>query len=215
MVALDHLTLLEGEVAATTAAFAAADPDGRIEACPEWDVRALANHVATLHRWVTAALEGPEMPPFEERPIEGDAAQIAAVYAECGNAMVRRMRELPGDHPCWTFDKKNQTAGFWHRRQLHELAVHRWDLDHAQLSDELSADGIDEAIDFFLPRMLNAGRAALPEGSLELVSPDRTWTIGTGQPVARVAGTTSELLLALWGRDRALPSPWADAKLMP
>jgi uncharacterized protein (TIGR03083 family) len=212
---IDHLALLEAEVAAMTAAFAAADPDARIAACPDWDVRGLANHVATLHRWVAAALEGPEMPPFEERPVEGDAAQIAATYAEAGAAMVQRMRELPADHLCWTFDKKNQTAGFWHRRQLHELAVHRWDIDHQPMSDDLSADGIDEALDFFLPRMLKAGRATLPDGSLELVSPERTWTLGSGEPAARMEGSASELLLALWGRARTLPSPWAEAKLMP
>ena len=212
---LDHLTLLEAEVAGMTAAFAAADPDGRIEACPDWDVRELANHVTTLHRWVLAALDQPDMPPFEERPIEGDTAQIAATYADAGRAMVQRLRELPADHPCWTFNSKDQTAGFWRRRQLHEIAVHRWDLDHQPLSNELSADGIDEAIEFFLPRMLKAGRATLPEGSLELVSPERTWTIGIGTSTVRMEGSASELMLALWGRNRPLPTPWAEAKLMP
>lgn len=215
MSGLDHLALLETEVAGMTAALAANDPEAAVTACPGWTVRSLAGHVTTLHRWVTESLDRTDMPPFDEQPATGAAADLAAAYSDAGTAMVRRMRELPSDHPCWTFDRTNHTAGFWHRRQMHELAVHRWDLDGHHLAEPVAADGVDEALDFFVPRMLKAGRATLPDGTLELVSPVRTWTVGSGEPVAQVQGSAGDLLLAMWGRNNLLPPVWRDAKLMP
>jgi uncharacterized protein (TIGR03083 family) len=212
---LDHLALLESQVAEMASALAASDPDAPVVACPGWTVRDLAGHVTTLHGWVTDALDRTDMPPFAEQPAAGGAQEIAAAYAAVGEAMTRRMRALPPDHACWTFDPTRQVASFWYRRQMHELAVHRWDLDPHEMDEPIAADGVDEALDFFLPRMLKAGRATLPGGTLELVSPTRTWTVGSGEPVARAEGSAGELLLALWGRNALLPQNWRDAKLMP
>jgi uncharacterized protein (TIGR03083 family) len=212
---LDHLALLDREVAGMQTALAATDPAAPVPACGDWTVRDVAHHVTTLHRWVRDALDSPTMPAFDERPVDGDGPAIAEAYRESAAAMLSRMHELPLDHPCWTFDKDNQTAGFWHRRQLHELSVHRWDVAPYDLADELASDGIDEALEFMLPRMLAGGRASLPDGSLRLVSPKRTWTVGEGEPVAEVQGSASDLLLSLWGRRDLLPSPWREAKLMP
>lgn len=215
MAALDHLTLLETQIAGMTAALAASDPDATVVACPGWTVRDLAGHVTTLHRWATESLDRSDMPPFAEQPADGTAEEMAATYAEVGAAMTRRMRELPTDHPCWTFNPADPTAGFWHRRQMHELAVHRWDLAPHEMDEQVASDGVDEALDFFLPRMLKAGRATLPAGRLELIAPHRTWTIGSGEPVATAEGSAGDLLLALWGRNDLLPPVWRDAKLMP
>lgn len=196
-------------------AFAGADADAPVVACPAWTVRDVARHVTTLHRWVHAALDSSELPAFEERPADGDGTALAAAYAETAGAMLARMRELPADHSCWTFDRENRTAGFWHRRQLHEISVHRFDVAPYTMSEELAADGIDEAICFMLPRMVGGGRVTLPAGSLQLISPDRTWTVGEGEPVTVAQGSAAELLLSLWGRGDQLPAAWRDAKLMP
>lgn len=212
---MDHLSLLEREVEATAAALAGSDPEAPVPACPGWTVRDVAQHVTTLHRWVRLALDSCEMPPFKEVAAEPDAAAIAAAYADSGADMLARMRELPVDHSCWTFDKTNPTAGFWHRRQLHELSIHRFDITPYTLADDVASDGIDEALDFLLARMLHTGRATLPEGALQLVSDDRTWSIGEGEPVAVAQGSAADLLLSLWGRGDLLPAPWSTAKLMP
>lgn len=212
---LDHLSLLEVEVSAMTAAFAGADADAPVAACPGWTVRDVASHVTALHRWVTSAVDQTDMPAYDEQPISGDGHALAAAYGQAGEAMVTRMRALPGDQACWTFDKNNRTTSFWHRRQLHELSVHRWDIAPHIISEPVAADGIDEVLDFMLPRMLHNGRATLPEGSLELVSPVRTWTIGAGEPTAHAQGSAGDILLALWGRNTLLPPGWRNAKLMP
>ena len=212
---MDHLGLLEYEVQAMADAFAGSDADAPVAACPGWAVRDLARHVTTLHRWVRDALDSSQAPAFVESGGEGDGVALAEAYSESATAMTARMRELPADHPCWTFDQTNQTAAFWHRRQLHEISVHRFDVAPYPMADDLATDGLDEAIDFFLPRRLDAGRATPPPGSLRLVGPDRTWVIGEGEPSTVVEGSPSELLLSLWGRGDLLPETWRTAGLMP
>jgi uncharacterized protein (TIGR03083 family) len=207
---VDHLAVLEGEVAAMTAALAAADPATPVEACPGWTVRELGGHITGVHRWVLAALDGDGPPPYDETP----QADPVAAYDAAAQSLVARLRELPTDHPCWTFDRSNPTASFWRRRQVHEVSVHLWDVAPYELTDAVAEDGIDEVLDFFLPRQVKAGRTTLPAGTLELRTPHRSWTVGEG-PATVVEGSASELLLALWGRGRRLPDPWAGAGLTP
>ncbi|MCW2601516.1 MAG: hypothetical protein JWM02_3345 [Frankiales bacterium] len=209
---MDHLTLLEGEVVAMVDALRAADPGAPVPSCPGWTVRELAGHITGIHRWVLAALSSQTPPPYDGTATDGD---LAEVYAAAGEAMVAALRDLPPDHPCWTFDKGNQSASFWRRRQVHEVAVHRWDVAPYVLSDEIAEDGIDEALDLMLPRQLALGRLTLPPGRLHLVSPTRSWSLGEGAPEATLHGSASDLLLSLWGRGTPRPDPWRDAALTP
>ncbi len=186
-------------------AIAAADPDAPVAACPEWAVRDLVRHLIGVHRWALAALDSSAPPSYDESPIESD---LGSAYVHASQALMVRLRELPADHPCWTFDKGNRTAAFWWRRQLHEVAVHRWDIDPYTLTDEVAADGIDEVVDFFAPRQVFLGRVTLPEGGLQLQTPGRVWTFGD-RPFHNLQGCASDLLLRLWGRGAPLPDGWA------
>lgn len=211
----EHLDALAEQVAGMTAALGAVDPSQDVPACPGWTVRELTAHVCAVHRWVLGALESAEPPGYEEVPVEGD---LSAAYQQVADALLQRLTELPVDHPCWTFDRDDQTAGFWRRRQLHEIAVHRWDAAPYAMDEAVAEDGIDEAIDFMLPRMLAGGRRTMPTGTLRLVSPRRTWTVGEGEPGTVVEGSAGELLLGLWGRwttSDPLPPAWREAKLLP
>ena len=134
---------------------------------------------------------------------------------QAGQGIVEGLRERGPDAPAWTFDKHNRTAAFWRRRQLHEVAMHRWDLQPYAFDDATAADGIDEVMSFMLPRQVAAGRITLPEGTLHLVAPQRAWTVGSGSPEATATGSTSELLLLLWRRGGALPGPWGETALTP
>lgn len=215
MPGLDFLSLLEREVDAMSATIAAADPDAPVPACPGWTVRDLTAHVIAVHTWVTATLGNPAPGDYSELPQPGDAATLAANYGEAAKALVARMRELPADAPSWSFDDTDQTAGYWRRRQLHEISVHRWDVAPYAMDPVTAADGVDEVIDFFVPRQVARGRVSLPPGSLRLVSPERTWALGEGEPEAVLEASAPDLLLSLWGRGDGLPSPWRDAKLLP
>lgn len=212
MTAVDHLALLEGVVAAMTAALRIADPDDPVPACPDWTVRDLTGHLIGVHRWARSALDSDTDPGYVGTPPTGE---LDAAYEDEAGQLLEALRSRPADAPAWTFDRLNRTAGFWRRRQLHEVAVHRWDVQPYALDDVQAADGIDEVLDFFAPRQLKSGRATLPEGSLHFVAGGRGWRVGTGNPGVTVLGSPATVLLRLWGRGEPLPGPWADAHLTP
>ncbi|MGB8651230.1 MAG: maleylpyruvate isomerase family mycothiol-dependent enzyme [Mycobacteriales bacterium] len=195
-----------------SAALRAADPAAAIPSCPGWTVRALAAHLTAVHRWAHAALLSEDPPPYDETPIEGD---LGAAYERAARALVTALHEVPPEQPCWTFDRGNRTASFWRRRQLHEVAVHRWDVAPYALSDEVAKDGIDEVLDFFLPRQIAGGRTEVPAGTLRLVDLDEAWAFGEGRPVTTAHGTSSDLLLGLWGRLPLDLGPWGEVRLTP
>ena len=208
---MDHLALLTAEVAGMTEALRDADLSAPVAACPGWTVRELGAHVTGVHRWARAALSSDAPPPYDESLPQGD---LAEAYAAAAGDLLEALRSTPADQSCWTFDRGNRTASFWRRRQLHEIAVHRWDVRAYELTDEVAQDGIDEVVDFMLPRQVAAGRTTLPDGSLVLTSPGRTWTVGEGEPDV-VEGSAGELLLRLWGRGDPLPGAWATTRLTP
>jgi len=196
---MDHLALLEGEVAAMAAALRTADLGRDVASCPGWTVQDLANHISAVHRWVLGALlnEGP--PPYDEAVVSSPDD-----YEAAATAMVKRLQELPADAPCWTFNRDDQTAAFWRRRQLQEVSIHRWDVDGHALDPVIAGAGVDEVVEFFLPRQVKAGRTTLPAGQLVLDSGDATWTLVDGEgPRAVVQADAPTLNLLLWGR-RAL-----------
>lgn len=188
-----------------------ADLAAPVPSCPGWTVAELVAHLSGVHRWVARALDDAGPPPYDEDP----SADPVADYERDATAMLDKLRSLPADAPAWTFDKHDQTAGFWRRRQLHEVSVHRWDVTRHRVSDEVAEDGIDEVLDFFLPRQVAIGRTEVPEGTLRLVSPGRAWAFGDGRPVQTAHGTASDLLLGLWGRVELDLGAWGGAKLTP
>lgn len=192
---MDHLGLLEREVAAMADALRGADPGRPVRSCPGWDVAALTAHLTAVHRWARQALDQSEPPPYEEVAAGPDD------YADASQALVRRMRELPADQQCWTFNRANPTTSFWHRRQLQEVSVHRWDVEEHAIEPEVALDGIDEVVTFFLPRQVRAGRTTLPAGTLVVEAAGRSWDLVAGDgPQARISGDPAHVNLLLWGR---------------
>lgn len=208
---MDHLALLEGEVARMVQAVRDADLAAPIASCPGWTAADLVAHLTGVHRWVLAALDDAGPPAYDETPQPDPVGD----YERHATALLDRLRAVSPDTPAWTFDRHNRTAGFWRRRQLHEVSVHRWDLQPYVLDREVAEDGVDEVLDFFLPRQVGSGRTTLPEGTLRLVSPERAWAFGDGRPVQTAQGTASDLALGLWGRVELDLGPWGAAKLTP
>jgi uncharacterized protein (TIGR03083 family) len=191
---VDHLAALQGEVVAMAAALEAADPARDVTSCPGWTVADLTSHITAVHHWVIGALRNEGSPPYEEKPAGPQD------YAEASTALVHRLTELPPDAPCWTFNSQDRTAGFWRRRQLQEVSIHRWDVDQHDLDPQIAEAGVDEVLDFFLPRQVALGRITLPPGTLNLAADGRTWSLGAGEPSANVSGSAADVNLLLWGR---------------
>ncbi|HUR13875.1 MAG TPA: maleylpyruvate isomerase family mycothiol-dependent enzyme [Mycobacteriales bacterium] len=193
---MDHLALLEGEVVAMAAALRAADPTRDVASCPGWTVQDLTNHITAVHRWVLGALRNEGSPPYDDSVVS-----TADDYAAAATALVTRLRELPEDAPCWTFNRDDQTAGFWRRRQLQEVSIHRWDVEQHEIDEAVAEAGVDEVVSFFLPRQVRSGRTTLPAGHVGLDTGRAMWTLVDGDgPRAFLHAGAPDLNLLLWGR---------------
>lgn len=217
---MDHLAYLTDEVAAMASSLRAADLSAAVPACPGWTRQDLANHLTAVHRWVLGALDNEGAPPYDESVVSSPDD-----YAKVSTALVKRLTELPADAPCWTFHPQDRTAGFWRRRQLQEVSIHRWDVEEHDIDPVVAADGIGEVVDFFLPRMLKRG-TAVPEGTVVLEADGTSWVVReTDGPRAVVSADAATLNLLLWGRrtlkdtavdgDEAFATAFFDAALTP
>jgi uncharacterized protein (TIGR03083 family) len=201
---------------------AAGTLDRRVPGCPDWDVATLVDHVGRIHRWVaamvrTSATERLDRDRMPSGPPGEDA--LLAWFAEGCRELTTVLIEA-GDHtPVWNWSSEPRTSAFWHRRMAHETAVHRWDAESASTSPapiaaELAADGIDELLGIFVPRLVEQSAAPIElGGSLAIECTDtagvwgvhlaeRTWELvrREAQGDASVRGNASDLLLFLYNR---------------
>jgi hypothetical protein len=108
----------------------------------------------------------------------------------------------------------------WARRQAHELAVHRMDLEatvgvpHAPVPLALAEDGVDELLGVVVPRWAHTEPLNAAESSVAVTATDtgRTWSVRvdrghvevdqrhTGAEDAHLSAPAVQLLLRLWGR---------------
>ena len=189
---------------------------------PAWTARDLIGHLGTVHRWATWIVSAGSLgaPPPEAReapPTDG----LLDWYADGLSALVGALRRTPGDAPAWHMSPAaEQVAASWARRQAHELAVHRMDLEaaagrrHQPLDGLLAEDGVDELLTVVLARWAHTEPLV---GSVCAVSvrsrhSGRGWTVhvdrgavhveqqSAGGTDAAVEGDPAALLLHLWGR---------------
>jgi len=194
--------------------------DTPIMACPGWSLARLAEHVGQIHRWANfCAIHGRRPSDDEAQALESFDASIAADWMRAGVAeLAATLRQLDPAAPTWHPFPGDQTAAFWPRRQAHETAVHRWDAEQAcgkptGIDPTLASDGIDEYFSIVLPRLVSAGRAKLPTGSLHVHCTDvpgewLLWADDGGFQMTRahqkgdaaLRGPAAAILLRLWGR---------------
>ena len=219
---LDYVTLTEREVARCVRLARATDHAIPLDHLPGWTVGEVVAHLAGDFRWATKFLtarrhDGSLLLSSEE---EGEA--LCVELERAGASMVAAMgaasREV--DVACPNFAEGDSgRLGWWVRHQLHETAMHRWDLEvpsgqHQPISAEQAADGIDELLHIYTRRYAphaitspvsirctDAGEAphawtVTPVGSRGRVTVERTPDTG---PVD-LEGPAEGLLLTLWNR---------------
>lgn len=183
----------------------------QVPSCPGWAIRDLTHHLVGLHYWVTDAINGGSGRE-SGTPMPADTEITGAFLMSA--AMLQQALDHDSDMPSWTFTDDVAsgagTVGFWQRRQPHEHAIHRWDLERSLgltpvLDPLLSGDGIDEVVTMFWPRQIALGRAQEPAEQLRLIAidVDATWLLGSlgpTSPAATMTGSAADILLALWKR---------------
>ena len=193
-------------------------PDLPVITCPGWDVSALGQHLTSIHGWATAALrtppDGPE--PAEPALLDVTGPDLATEYVFAAQLLLDTLDDLDPDTPCWAFGPP-QRAAFWARRQAHEVAVHRFDLQRAagevpnRMPVDLAVDGIDEVVTMFFPRQVRLGRIPPLTRTLAIRPTDAEarWVVagdgtapdsGVDEAEATVEGTSHDLALLLWHR---------------
>ncbi|HET9257094.1 MAG TPA: TIGR03086 family metal-binding protein [Pseudonocardiaceae bacterium] len=164
----------------------AADQWGDRTPCPEWDVRALVNHLVTEQLWAPLLLDGAAIDDVGDR-FDGDqlgddpvtawaSAAAASREAFAAPGALRRSVELSyGRRPA---------QGYCQEMTL-DLAVHAWDLARAIGADERLDEGLMAEV-------------------LAFVEPQLDQLAGTGLFAAPLAvapeASTQTQLLALLGR---------------
>jgi uncharacterized protein (TIGR03083 family) len=215
----------EGTLLAMTAA--GLDLAAPVPTCPGWTLRDLILHLGGVHRWagthvrdrLTSMLQTDLVDIFDELP--GDN-ELINWYRDELRLLVDSLRDAPADLECATFLKCVGPLHHWARRQAHETAIHRADVESISgkltpVEIEFALDGIDELVDGFVPRRVMKLRSKTPV-TLR-IAPDGTganWVLSiTEEPVVvghdsldadcTVRGNASDIYFALWNR---APREW-------
>jgi uncharacterized protein (TIGR03083 family) len=195
--------------------------DADVPTCDGWSLQDLVLHVADVYTFVTEVLtsRATERP---ERPGVPDGDPVDVFEAALDGA-ISALKDADDETPVWNWTADQpHLAGFWARRLAHESSVHRFDAQAAHgvvqpIDAELAGDGIEELIDVIGPRVYVRDELAGPTGTIAMVSADSgTWQLQLEpqaitridppkDPTVTVHGTTSALLLALYGR-----VPWTS-----
>jgi uncharacterized protein (TIGR03083 family) len=248
---IDHLAEFERTAAELAAVLDRVDPAAAVPNCPGWTLADLALHIGAGQRWAASiVLSG----VFQKRPeVLRTTISWADWYAGTTAALTAALRAVDPDEPCWNFAPVDQRAGFWSRRRMHETVIHLVDAVQAEAPPDqraasglavvpaaIGADGVDEVLGVFLPRMLARGAepAVTRQVGIRATDTGDEWTLtpvpagdrprvdrgqATGEAV--VSGTAAELDLCLWKRlpaevlavdgDRAVAAAFLAGKTTP
>jgi uncharacterized protein (TIGR03083 family) len=212
----DYIAALRWNGSAAAQAARTIPMDTAVPSCPEWEMRDLARHLGSHHRWVAGNLDQPPDGKAFKRREEPPADDAIPDWLEAGAEMLAtKLAATDPTKPCWTWVPFDHSAGFWARRTTQETAMHRWDAQNAGgvadvIEPELAADGVDEYLG-----ILGAfrGRRFPEAGSIHLHTTDTAgeWlvrldaegihlTLEHAKGDVAVRGPASDVLLVLMGR---------------
>ena len=192
-----YLLQLQGNGEQLARAAEYAGPDAPVPSCPGWTVGAALGHIAKVHRWSAWCIRGGAPDRFTYRRPEPD--QLLDAYRDGLAELVTALTRTPDHQPMHTPWPTRTPRLFWARRQAHETAIHRVDLQLAagygvsDLDPEFAADGIDELVMTIVPNRLAAATADPPvRVLLEPLDANISWTLRVGPDGVRVAREVSD-----------------------
>lgn len=196
--------------------------DREAPSCPGWAARDVVAHLGGVHRWAVGVVIGQKIPYTDVDPDAPAGEAVIGWYADRAANLVSALTSKDLDTPTKSpFGER--PVRFWYRRQANEVAVHRWDIEHAYrgwdadpIDATLAADGISEWSELFTPRRIGRDGGTpddLLGARILLHANDAggSWLLradadGIGivdddaEPDATITASTSDLLLALWHR---------------
>lgn len=216
------ITLIDERSAALRDAVAAAAvPGARVPGCPEWDLRDLVAHLGGVQRfWSVVVRAGdPSGPPSRDTvPDQSPRGDVLEWSAESTELLLAALRQASADTPAWAWwgaSSAPLTVGVIARHQVQEAAVHAYDAQETigkpePLPAAVAADGVPEFLQVAVgslgawphrPARIEFAAVDGPSHVLDLTpSGGHLDPAPAGDPLTTVRGTSSELVLALYGR---------------
>ncbi|HEX2212229.1 MAG TPA: maleylpyruvate isomerase family mycothiol-dependent enzyme [Mycobacterium sp.] len=200
-----------------------ADPSTPVPTCPDWTLKQLFRHVGRGNRWAAQIVADRLMSPLDPRDVRDgkppDDADGAVEWLNGGSeALIKAVERVGADCRVWTF-LGARPAGWWIRRRLHEVTVHRADAALALGMDydppaDLAADAISEWIELMTVQAKRNEPPVEPGRTLHLhatddgLGPTGEWTIRNdedgvgwshehGKGDVALRGPAKDLLLAI------------------
>ncbi len=204
------------------------DPATPVPTCGEWTLKQLFRHVGRGNRWAAQIISERRNQPLDPRevrdgrPPEDLDASIDWLNAGA-QAVIDAVNRVGSDARVWTFVGP-RPAGWWTRRRVHEVAVHRLDAALAlgaelELPADLAADSLSEwieltTVDKSRPPALERGQSVHLHATEEKLGPTGEWTIvhdedglswshSHGKGAVALRGPVNALLLATVRRKTA------------
>ena len=197
-----------------------------VQDCPGWTAADLVGHMGAILGWIAKIVTSGQAVPRRDRETPpADRDTLAAWYRAHLNRTLSILTATPPESRAWTFSSSgDQRVSWWRRRLAVELAIHRWDAQHAAslgtkslpapLAGHVAAAGIEEYLTEFLLGLLSQPAITGLTGSLHLHTTDGAseWWINLDERVGAVAvpghrkadtaiwATRSDLLLWLTNR---------------
>ncbi|MUL82059.1 MULTISPECIES: maleylpyruvate isomerase family mycothiol-dependent enzyme [unclassified Mycolicibacterium] len=129
------------------------DPQTPVPTCPDWTFKQLFRHVGRGNRWAAQIISERRVSPLGPQEVhEGrppDDPDAALDWLNAGAVQIlKAVDQIGTDARVWTF-LGPKPAGWWIRRRVHEVAVHRADAALAVGADfdlpaEFAADAVSE-----------------------------------------------------------------------
>ncbi|MGE2715421.1 maleylpyruvate isomerase family mycothiol-dependent enzyme [Mycolicibacterium litorale] len=205
---------------------ATGDPDTPVATCGDWTLKQLFRHVGRGNRWAAQIVAERRCEPLDPREVRDgrppeDPDRALQWLREGAQLLIHAVDGVGSGAKVWTF-LGPRAAGWWIRRRVHEVAVHRADAALAlgvpfDLPPELAADALSEWIEL---AAVQAGRRGQPlewGRSLHLHATDESlggvgewmitstdegidWSHEHGKGDVAVRGPVTDLLLAVTRR---------------
>jgi hypothetical protein len=198
--------------------------DAAVPHCPGWDLAELVRHQGGIFNWMAIVVTCRERVSRRDlAPAPAESAELPGWYLGNLGHVLKVLASADPQSPTWTFSSTgDQRVAWWDRRLAVEVAIHRFDAEHAVAADsgspaapldgDVAAAGIEEFIIEFLPGLLAQDAGADLKGTLHLHATDGPveWWIdldasGAAAPQhakadTAIRGTRSDLLLWLTNR---------------